>query len=710
MGWQDAPVVDSGEPKRAAWESAPVVDFESTGGSAAVGNPNLSRKRRAGDVSAIERVRAAEGGLNRGVAGLVGMPVDAVANALNLGIAGTGMAAAGVNAIAGTNIPLPSLIEHPVGGSEQIASLLQQAGMHTTNPNPQDPVSQMLFTGGNVIGSSAIPQPGTLAQSAGRALATAVPMAAGGAVAEQVDPRLTALGTMLPAAGVQAAREIGAGARNLVGSRVNKAFETPYAKEGLANEEATGIQLTPGQVTGNASINVAENAARQSFFTRDKVLKQDQKVAMQAIDHVNRLADRISVNQSSPGAMGETLQTALTGTVKRIDGLRDANAARDYGAVRAAGGGEPIISYENTANTLKKIISDYENVAGADAQKITAQAKNALAKVTTEQAPTLPEAGSKLSLDQLREAQAAADAGPQVVPKTVTVDEAMKTRRFYSKAAAGSGNIFEDIAPNLNRELAGKLANAANADFAAAENAGKGPVFDLLKKANQNYRDYSQSLEYVQTSVLGKLLGKDVADAALSGATGNTVAGETVANKMLKMHPSEAKTVSNILAQHYPQVLADSKAFILRDALAKGMDVPVTAGANTIPLSYAKFIKNLPNEEYLKAMRFSPKEVMDIRQTVDAMERAGDRTGYNQSQTAVISSFYNDMKSLASLSGKAALSVGGQIAGLNKIADAMASQEGRAALRTIVTPKQPEAAIQRAMAIIGIEQQQQGQQ
>lgn len=606
-------------------------------------------------------------------ANLLGLPVDTAQGAYNLGKAAIGVASGRPQ-----NFPL---VEGTPGGSESIKAMLrvlaQKTGIQGFSPDNPSP--------GNA--------PGTLAYEAvsrGAGIPGLTAPALGSMAAENtLGPQYAGLGAMAPSAAVRAGRSAAVVPRNVAAGQVNKAFESPYAQQGLESESASGMTLTPGQVTGNPALLVAENAARQSFYTRSKVLKLDQRVAMQAIDKVNNLADEISVNKYSPGAMGETIQNALSGTVRKIDSLRDESAKINYGLVRKLGGDEPIITYGNTAGELNKIIGEYKNVAGADAEKITAQATRMLDRVTKPAEMPLP--------TNAKEYQAYLSIQGQTVPKTVTVDEAMRTRRFYSKAAAGSGNVFDEVAPNLNRELAARLAKAADTDFQVD---GNGPVYDALKKANQDYAAHTRSIEYVQTSILGKLLGKDVADAAMSGGTGNTIAGETVAQKMLKMHPSEAETVSNILAQHAPNVLVDAKAFLIRDALGKGMDIKASAGANTIPLSYAKFIENLPKTEYLRAMRFSAKEIGDIRSTIDAMERAGDRTGYNQSQTAVISGFYNDLKSLASVSVRGGLSVIGQAAGLNKIADAMATTEGRAALRTIVTPGVSENRVQQAVVIV----------
>lgn len=70
------------------------------------------------------------GGFSRSMtAGLLGMPVDLTADALNLGVSGLNAAAG----LAGTNLNLPTF-QNPVGGSAWIAQKMRNAGMLQDNP------------------------------------------------------------------------------------------------------------------------------------------------------------------------------------------------------------------------------------------------------------------------------------------------------------------------------------------------------------------------------------------------------------------------------------------------------------------------------------------------------------------------------------------------------------------------------------------------
>lgn len=143
------------------------------------------------------RTGAAVGGVNRGLAGLAGLPVDTVENIVNLGIAAYG---ASKQAITGQ--PGPDLIKGSFGGSESIARGLESAGVNTQNPSPQDSASRMLYTGGMIAGGSMVP--------GARPMPTAAAAGSGALAGEVLGPQWVGPASMVPGAagqGVQAARE-----------------------------------------------------------------------------------------------------------------------------------------------------------------------------------------------------------------------------------------------------------------------------------------------------------------------------------------------------------------------------------------------------------------------------------------------------------------------------------------------------------------------
>jgi hypothetical protein len=131
MGWKDDAIVS---PAVAAWQKDEVV-----------ATPKATPPAPA---TSGERGVAALSGVNRGIAGVAGLPGDTAENLVNLGIAGYGAVKQAI-----TGKPGPDLVNLPAT-SRWIADRWQQGGVPTENPRPDDRASRMLHTGGVVAGSS----------------------------------------------------------------------------------------------------------------------------------------------------------------------------------------------------------------------------------------------------------------------------------------------------------------------------------------------------------------------------------------------------------------------------------------------------------------------------------------------------------------------------------------------------------------------------
>lgn len=184
-----------------------------------------------------DRVKALQGGLYRGAAGLAGLPMDTVENVYNLAKAGVGSVAAA----AGRPDLAPNLTRGTPLGSEWIANQLQNFGINTQNPRPDDPASRMLHTGGVIGGGSMLP---------GAAVKPALTAAAGGAVAGEISdkPLAPAIGAMVPGA----VGQIGAAAKNAVAARAAPTVET---------FKQAGTVPSVGQAADNVFLHGLENLA-----------------------------------------------------------------------------------------------------------------------------------------------------------------------------------------------------------------------------------------------------------------------------------------------------------------------------------------------------------------------------------------------------------------------------------------------------------------
>jgi hypothetical protein len=543
------------------------------------------------------------GNLSKGLADVAGLPVDLAHSAIE-----------GTKGLANLGGAKLKETQAPVGGSEWIKQKLSQIGSISQSAEPRTPGQRIVAAGLEAVPSAVLPGGGAKALPR---IGAAVGGGVGGEVGRQIG------GTP----GQLAGSLVGGGLGGMAGAE--KGIPKPPSEAARASQES-GIPLTIGQETGSKAITSIENRLRELFPSKGTAHADELKQVTAGANRVTELADRLSAPQGVPGELletniGEKLRFAYQNTVKKIDSLRDTNATRDYGEVRKLAGDKPVIGYQNTMDTLDKIIAENTNVPSADAKKVAAQAES-IKKALTVTTPGAP--ASKILAPSGAPAIPAAPATTGAA--THTINDAMKTRSAWGRAARRSGNIFSDIDPTANQMLAKRLFGAINKDFESASTA-QTPVAQALKAANQNYAKASQSLTFIEKSALGKLLGEDVADAAFTGVQGSTKAPEAIAKKYLSMTPSQAKSVTAILQLHQPEVLQDAKAFVLRN----GLEAAKNTAPGAPPISFAKFRKEMDRvQPKLAQMGFSKKDIADIKDVTDTMARAGDRAGMNPSGTA----------------------------------------------------------------------------
>lgn len=490
------------------------------------------------------------------------------------------------------------------------------------------------------------------------------------------------------------------------------------AREGAYLSRETGIDLSPGEQSGNRWILGMENAARQYGPTADKVQAYDVTKAKQAVSRIESIADRISTLKVPTDRLGNAIQDTVESAVRNLGEYRNTTANRDYGEVRRIAGNQPVIKWDNLQRELQGIVDEYKNIPspGGDSQKVLSQALASLRKITGEVEPGVPakviDPGAGRGTIRLPGKQAATELLGN------TIDEAMRTRRFYGQGAKGKANIFEEVNPDLNRTLSSRLFRAIEEDFRMAPDGISDPTLRrTFEAANRNYGNISDSITYIEKSALGKLIGERYVDPVMNGDPISSVAGEKVLKALMTSEPSTRKASLDILSKHNPKLVDDIKAHVIRDALEKAGNIPPsTRGTSEMPISFAKFVTAIQGNQssldrQLGSYGFSPAEQRDIVTTVRAMTRAGDRTGYNASGTTPQSENIGLMGQAAGVAANlgtgalraaahGAYSIAGKIIGMNKIADAMTTQRGRDALKTIhKTSASPDAVIS-ALAVI----------
>lgn len=480
------------------------------------------------------------------------------------------------------------------------------------------------------------------------------------------------LGGAVPLAG----RAIMRGVENIVPANIvqraanvftKSANAQPFAAESEQLAARTGIPFTPGQVSGAKMQTGLENLARQSFFSADKAFQADTKTANAAVSYINRVMDNLSPNDVSAQGVGQRVQDTVRNVVKSIANNREATAARQYGAIDKMLGNTPVVRYSKTADTLRSLLSEYEDVPGQAAASMRSQLQGMLDDIAKKPAYTL--------------------------------SSAQKARSAYGRAASGSADVFKDVKTSEQARIAKRLYGAMSDDIetsAAALDAGprygpglmtqtdgamiqRGGVADMWRKANEDYRNYSKLIEATEASPLRRLVGDkvDVGDFL----TVNKLPPEKVVSVLGSMTPSELKMVGNVMQRQAPDVWQDYKRLLVNNALEEAQTAPASMGANTLPLNAAKFVSALGGGKPAKIAQlralFTPKEYAQLDDAFNAMRRLGDKFGANYSGTAPATEMLNLLRGFGV---KTAASVGSQVIGLRKMANVMLNADGRRAL------------------------------
>jgi len=437
---------------------------------------------------------------------------------------------------------------------------------------------------------------------------------------------------------------------NYFGGKANKGA---LAREGEEIAKRTGIDLTPAQVNADPSMTMAENMARQSIFSRSMVAEGDKKRVGQLVEHLDRTLNGISKSGASPEIAGAQVQNAAKNVIKKIEDTRSKVAGEDFGRVEKLVNGAPVIKAQSFDNTLAKLIDENSVAPEGSGQAAIAKALESLrSKVST------PGEGGQLT--------------------DLRVSDMLKTRRYLSQVSGGAATLAGATDKPMQKRAAAMLLKALDDDIEGSAGALGGEIGQALKKANGNYRAFSQQLESVEKSPLRTVLGEDLAGAVESGSF-NTVAPEKVMSKLSGMTPTELGVTRRLLEKDNPEAWATFKRGYLESAIEKAKEMPASAGVNTPVMRPTNFVKNVGDQKKLEAI-YTPEEVAEINAAVNAARRMGDSTGYNFSGTAPAQEALGLMNRVTSAGLKGISEVGSMALGSRKLARLMNDNKGRAAL------------------------------
>ena len=485
--WEDAPTATASE---GGWEDAP----EKKAVKAAPPEEN------AFDVLAGRGMATAAGGA-KGVASLFGLPVDTIENVVNLAIAGYGTAKTAI-----TGKPGPDVTRGSFLGSEHIASLMEKAGIRTTNPRPDDPASRMLYTGGVIGGGSLVP---------GGSAKAATMAAVGGATAgEALGPEWTGVGAMAPAT-------------MLEGARAAKAATSARVRENVEPFWATGAGASVGQATNNSFLQGLENLVSK-FPGGSGVMKafsEKQQIAMGDSARTGRSAEE----------GGRAIEKGVTGK----GGFLERTKAKWLELDDAVASKIPREAETKPTNTLKVLeglttpTPGAEKTSGVMATPKIAEIKRAM----TSDLAGEPPASTITLLDQNGKPIANVPIGGTPGKETLPYQS---LRELRSKVGSMLDNaLVSDIPTGELKKLYGALSRDLEA---AANQAGAGKEF---ARQNVYYSARMDRIESVLDKVIGK--GKTAEDIFKSFAPSDPDAANKVRAVMRSLEPAERQVVSEAI-------------------------------------------------------------------------------------------------------------------------------------------------------------------
>jgi hypothetical protein len=269
------------------------------------------------EATLLERGMAVPAGINRGVTNILGLPVDTLQNAIDLGKAGVGSLAL----LAGRPDLAPDVSSDRsgvIGSSDWISKNINKGaaaiGVSSpiNNPRPDDLPSRLAYTAGMFAGSSINPNPQAKIGPAQQAINMGTGAVSGllAGATNEVAPEWAGLAAMAPAV---AAKMVAGGTKLAVrgGEEGRKRMEQRIQdlKAGGVDEPSVGL------ASGNKTVMGLENVMAQTPFSSEMYQARGQQNIAGMQRKTNQIRDAISP-EYGPVVAGSAVQRDLKGAFK----------------------------------------------------------------------------------------------------------------------------------------------------------------------------------------------------------------------------------------------------------------------------------------------------------------------------------------------------------------------------------------------------------
>lgn len=446
------------------------------------------------------------------------------------------------------------------------------------------------------------------AESVGKAVSHPVQTAG-----KVVDSAISLGGKAISPAVKPAVRAVLDSDNSVFGGGLKTSLESKTAKEGEALGKKMGVKFSAGELTGNPTARNIEDALANSARWSSKFTEANEQKTNTIVSKFKQTLNSISPTPTNVAALGEKLTGAYKKTIDSLVATRRAQSDVDFTAAREATGGKPVITPTNFIKTLNDFIKEGASPTATKEQIATAnKAKKALANLTEK--PPKP-------VSILDASGKPMERSPTPQYKKITVSDLQNGLNGYGEEAKSSGGLSGALKTASDRRFARASKQAFEADLDAAADSGQGEGGTALKNARDNYRAMSGKIGDIQQTALGKIVGT-----AERNSKGELVINpEKMADRFLKMEPTQIKATMKFLDQEHPDVARMARRYTLESAYRKAAEGAGQRGAGmTKNLGMSEFVKALPDDEKLNALLGDTQAAKDVKDVASAMNRLID--------------------------------------------------------------------------------------
>lgn len=364
-----------------------------------------------------------------------------------------------------------------------------------------------------------------------------------------------------------------------------------------------GVNLTLGQSAPTQKLQKLENSLRVKAETSDKFFNKSVEQFKQAKNTFSNIIDKIGGKSLDDARVGDSVKKVFDKSVDNAVKARDSQAGLDFGIVSKLSNNERIFPANNFKNTLKGLIAKgSERGATPSDIKEANIAKKLLGDFTkTRKGFDVTSSYTKDIVSDL--------------PLTPT--EFQNQLKRFGKLSAGKGTVFADMKTADSVRFAKRLFGSLQDDISETiAKSGEGtPVASALKKARDNYRIHSQSINELEDTVLNKIIGT------------NSKQPEDIAKALVRLKPSGISQSLDIIKKTSPDLTSDVQRYFVENAFNKGVTTSrdlANKYASKAGFNPREFIKALPDDDKLAAI-FKGSKGAEIRKQLkdgaDAIEK-----------------------------------------------------------------------------------------